>query len=345
MLNKTKLKLDKELLSYASRLDRDYRLKDISPLLAAKIKEYIQRPGKRIRPCLFILGYLAYTRKPASGLYKSALSIELLHDFMLVHDDIIDKSSLRRGKPAMHEIFNKHFSRTKGLKFNGQDLAIIVGDILYALAIDAFQAIQEDPARKEKALKKLISAALYTGCGEFIELVCGVKPIEKIEQSEIYKIYDLKTAYYTFAYPLSIGATLAGAPETQVKKIFEYGVFLGRAFQIHDDIIGMFADENEIGKSVLSDLQEAKKTLLIWSAFRMADSRAKKQIKRLLSKDKVGLSDLVKMRALVKNSGSLDYARKQIKTLSAKALKTCKSLTIPAEYKNFLLELNQSILN
>jgi geranylgeranyl diphosphate synthase type I len=345
MLSQTKNKIDTELKSFASRLDQDYRLKDISPLLSAKIKDYILRPGKRIRPTLFVMGYLAYSRKPASGLFRSALSIELLHDFMLVHDDIIDKSDLRRGKPAMHKMFNDHFSKSRNIKFNGQDLAIVAGDILYALAMDAFLAIKEKPERKEKALRKFVHAALYTGCGEFIEMVCGAKTIEKISQADIYKVYDLKTAYYTFAYPLSIGATLAGAPENQVKKIFEYGVYLGRAFQIQDDIIGMFADEKETGKSVLSDLQEAKKTLLIWRASRTADPANRKKIKQILLKEKVALSDLVKMRDIIKTSGSLDYARRQIKSLNSQAIKICDSLTIPSGYKKLLFDLSRKVLS
>ncbi|MCX5708390.1 MAG: polyprenyl synthetase family protein [Candidatus Omnitrophica bacterium] len=344
MLNETKFKLDKELISYASRLDQDYRLKSISPLLSAKIKDYILRPGKRIRPTLFVLGYLAYSRKPASGLWRSALSIELLHDFMLVHDDIIDKSDLRRGKPAMHKMFNDHFAKSRGIKFNGQDLAIVAGDILYALAMDAFLAIKEKPERKEKALRKFVSAALFTGCGEFIEMVCGAKTIEEISQADIYKIYDLKTAYYTFAYPLSIGATLAGASEDQIKKIFEYGVYLGRAFQIQDDILGMFANEKEIGKSMLSDLQEAKKTLLIWQACRKANGVDRNKIKLILTKKKVTLTDLEVMRQLIKKSGSLDYARRQIRTLSTKALEISASLNIQPKYKKFLAALNQKIL-
>ncbi|MFH0827986.1 MAG: polyprenyl synthetase family protein [Candidatus Omnitrophota bacterium] len=344
MLNKIKFKLDKELAAYASCLGQNYKLKEISPLLTEKIQDYILRPGKRIRPTLFILGYLAYAKKSAAGLYRAALSLELLHDFMLVHDDIIDKSDLRRGKPAMHKMFNDYFSRAKGIKFNGQDLAIIAGDILYALAMDAFLAVKEKPIRKEKALKKLISAALYTGCGEFIELECGIKPIEKIRQEDIYKIYDLKTAYYTFAYPLSIGAELAGAPENQVQKIFNYGVRVGRAFQIKDDILGMFAEEKETGKSVLSDLQEAKKTLLIWQASHFAKGAAKKQIQQILAKNKVLLSDLIKMRELIKNSGSLDYAQHQIKLLHAQALEISRTLTIPTTLKKLLLDLSQKIL-
>jgi geranylgeranyl diphosphate synthase, type I len=345
MLKGINFKLEKELSVYASRLDRDYRLKQISPLLAAKMKDYLMRPGKRIRPTLFVLGYLAYARRPAPGLLRSALSIELLHDFMLIHDDIIDKSDLRRGKPAMHKMFNDHFSPARGIKFNGQDLAIVTGDIFYALAMDAFLSIREKPQRKEKALKKFIAAALYTGCGEFIEMICGAKSLEKISQSDIYKIYDFKTAYYSFAYPLSIGATLAGAPESQVKKIFEYGVFLGRAFQIQDDILGMFADEEETGKSVLSDLQEAKKTLLIWKASRIAKPIDRKKIKEILAKDKVAMQDLIEMRRLIQKSGSLDYARRQIRTLNSQAIRRSNSLKIAAAYKKFLSDLNQKLLS
>lgn len=344
MLNQTKFKLDKELISYASHLDRDYRLKVISPLLSAKIKEYILRPGKRIRPTLFVMGYLAYSRKPAKGLFRSALSIELLHDFMLVHDDIIDKSDLRRGKPAMHKMFNDHFAKMQNIKFNGQDLAIVVGDILYALAMDAFLAIKEKPERKEKALRKFVSAALYTGCGEFIEMVCGAKTIEEISRADIYKIYDLKTAYYTFAYPLSIGATLAGASEDQTKKIFEYGVYLGRAFQIQDDILGMFADEKKIGKSILSDLQESKKTLLIKQAYRNSSKSDRIQIKRILAKNKVEMQDLHQMRSLVKTSGSLDYAREEISRMTKKARGLCRGLKVCPKYKNFLSELCSQVI-
>ncbi len=345
MLNQTKIKINSELKSFVSRLDRDFRLKAISALLSAKIKEYILRPGKRIRPTLFVLGYLAYTRKPAAGLLRSALSIELLHDFMLVHDDIIDKSDLRRGKPAMHKMFNDHFAKMAGIKFNGQDLAIVVGDILYALAMDAFLAIKEKPERKEKALRKFVHAALYTGCGEFIEMVCGAKTVAEISQAEIYKIYDLKTAYYTFAYPLSIGATLAGAGDKEVRKIFEYGVYLGRAFQIQDDILGMFADEEKIGKSILSDLQEAKKTLLIKQAFRNSSKSGQTQIKQILAKNNVGLADLERMRSLVKDSGSLDYARNEIARMTKKARDLARALKISPKYKNFLSEFCSQVIN
>ena len=112
---------------------------------------------------MFVVGYLGFAKKPARNLYASALAIELLHDFMLVHDDIIDKSDTRRGKPSLHQVLNHYLKDPpEAIKFNGQDLAIVLGDIVYALAIHAFLSIKENPQRKDQALRKLIEATVYT---------------------------------------------------------------------------------------------------------------------------------------------------------------------------------------
>ena len=103
---------------------------------------------------------------------------------MLIHDDIIDKSDKRRGKPAMHALLRNSLIQNNKIKFNGEDLAIVVGDVMYAMALDAFLAIRENLRRKESALKKLFLAALYTGSGEFIELLLGIKKIEKVAKTD-----------------------------------------------------------------------------------------------------------------------------------------------------------------
>lgn len=336
MLLKIRKRVDKELASYLRTLDKEHAVKKISPLLFEYIREFTLRKGKRIRPALFIIGYLGFAKKETPGLYTSALSLELLHDFMLVHDDIIDKSDTRRGKPSMHRMFDSYLSRHKKLKFNGQDLAIVAGDVMYAMAIHAFLAIKEDMSRKEEALRKFIQAAIYTGSGEFIELLCGIKDITQTSQKDIYNIYDFKTANYTFATPLASGAILAGAGESQIKRLFQYGVYLGRAFQIKDDILGMFGEEEKIGKSNLTDLKEAKQTLLIWRAFNRADNRNKKTIKNLLGKKNAGRKDLLRIRKIVTETGALDYCQKEIRRSIAGAEKLLASSQIGVAYKNAL---------
>ncbi len=191
MFEKIKIRIEKELTDYLQSARKIHRLDDLSPLLHKKIKEFVLRKGKRIRPLLLIIGYLGFSNKKAEKLYTTAISVELLHDFMLIHDDIIDKSDLRRGKPSMHKMLNSHLAKHKNIKFSGEDLSIVIGDVLYALAIEAFLAIRENPTRKEKALRKFIQAAMYTGSGEFIELLAGIKEINQIQKKEIYnKIYN-----------------------------------------------------------------------------------------------------------------------------------------------------------
>ncbi|MDD5595554.1 MAG: polyprenyl synthetase family protein [Candidatus Omnitrophica bacterium] len=344
MLFKIKNIIEKEILKFAGEIDKNYSLRRISPLLFKYIKDFICREGKRVRPILFIIGYRGFSKKTPCGLYKSALSIELLHDFMLVHDDVIDKSDTRRGKPSVHKMINNYLSKFPPQKFKGEDLAIVVGDVLYAMGIDSFLSIEEEPLRKERALKQLIRAALNTGGGEFIELLSGIKELEEISKADIYKIYDYKTAYYTFASPLAIGAILAGADKWQTERLIKYGIYLGRAFQIKDDILGMFGDEKKIGKSTLTDLQEAKKTILIWYTFHHVSTSQKRMIKKILQKKRSKKNDLLVMRRIIRESGALDYARKEISSFTTNAKNILKSSQMDANYKASLYSYSAQIL-
>ncbi len=340
-----KNKINQALFKFTQDIDRDYSLKKISPLLSAVIKNFVLRQGKRSRPILFVAGYLGFAPCPCPGLFRSALSIELLHDFMLIHDDIIDKSDTRRGQPSMHRLLDNYLAGFKKLKFDGKDLAIVVGDVLYAMAIDTFLAIKENPLRKEKALKKFIEAASFTGSGEFIELIYGAKDISRIKKSDIYKIYNYKTAFYTFACPLCVGAILAGASQKQIKAITQFGLKLGIAFQIKDDILGIFSEEKKTGKSQLADLQEAKKTALVWYAYNHAGTKDKKMIRRIMSKEKINRADLLKMRSILVNAGALKFAKNEINLLLKQAQELIDSCRLKPRYKKFLFDYSRQILS
>jgi geranylgeranyl diphosphate synthase type I len=345
MFSEIKQKIDRELKYFVQNMDKSYSLRKISPLLFQNMKDFVLRDGKRVRPTLFVISYLGFSKKSAPNLYKSAISIELLHDFMLIHDDIIDKSDTRRGKPSMHKMQNNYLKTYKDIKFNGQDLAIITGDVLYALSIDSFLSIKENMLRKEKGLKKFIESTIYTGTGEFIELILSTKNLSQIKLQDIYKVYDYKTAYYTFASPLSIGAILAGASTSQITKLSQYGLYLGRAFQIKDDILGMFSEESKIGKSSLTDLQEAKKTILIWYAYNNSNAKDKSTIKKIFSKKQINRTDLLTMRKIITASGALDYAKNEVSHLLKDAQNICKLLKMRKKYKSFLSTYPQRLLN
>jgi geranylgeranyl diphosphate synthase type I len=337
-------RIDKSLKQFITTVDQKFLLCKLSPVLLSNIRDFVLRDGKRIRPILFLISYLGFSKKTAANLYTCALSFELLHDFTLIHDDIIDKSETRRGKPAVHTMLNHYLMRFKKLKFNGQDLAIVIGDILYAIALYAFLSIVVPGKRKERALQKFIEATICTGAGEFNELLHGAENIETITKDHIYKTYDLKTAYYSFTSPLIIGAQLAGASAQQLSALSRYGVCIGRAFQIKDDILGMFAREQDIGKSILTDLQEAKKTILVWYAYRNAGGRDKKVIQRRLSREHISHADLSTMKKLITATGALDFAKQEIKSLKNKARIITGSIAMKKQYRELLNQYAERLL-
>ena len=344
MIEQIRANINKELKVFLKEADSCYGLSKLSPELSNAIKDFVLRPGKRIRPILLTVGYLGFSNKKPAGLYRTAISIELVHDFMLVHDDIIDKSDLRRGKPTMHKLFDKQLKKYKNVKFSGEDLSIVAADVIYALALHSFMSIKEEPIRKEKALSKFIDTVVHTGSGEFIELLLGLKDINKVTINDVYKVYDYKTASYTFATPLSAGAILAGANQKEVDKLFQFGIYLGRAFQIKDDILGVFGDEKKIGKSALTDLREAKKTVLIFQAYKKANRKTKNIIKKMLSRKKVTYKDLKIMKKIIVDTGSLDYAKDQVNGFIKKALCLIESSKIKKQYKVFLSDYVKEVL-
>ncbi|MFH2067953.1 MAG: polyprenyl synthetase family protein [Candidatus Omnitrophota bacterium] len=250
-------RIETELLVFMDELDREHFLSKTSPFLFRIIREFTLRKGKRIRPILFLPGYLGFADRAAENLYHCALSIELLHNFTLVHDDIIDKSLFQRGKPSMYAYLTEYLKKRRRIKFNVKDMAPASGDVMYALALSAFLTINECWDRKEKAFKRLIRSAVSTGSGEFMEILCGTTGLERMKKTEICKIYELKTADYTFAIPLVTGAILAGADEKETGRLLRFGKNAGIAFQIKDDLLDILDAERVGRRDPFIEVQEA----------------------------------------------------------------------------------------
>lgn len=338
MLEAIRKEIEKSLEHFMNQVKVDYKLHLVNSSLYESIREFSLRKGKRIRPLLLILSYKGYcpkNKKIPFSLYNASTCIELLHNFMLIHDDIIDRSNLRRGKPTLHKVLGKIVKTPDPIKL-GYDLGIIAGDIVYALAIDAFLSIEEEPARKERALKYFIQTAAFTAMGEFIDTIHGVERVEKITEKDVFLNYTLKTARYTFDCPLVTGAILAGAPEEDIKKLSQLGVFVGQAFQIQDDVIGIFDSQKNIGKSILSDLAESKKTILVCHAFKTLKGKDKKKFLEIFKKEKKTYRDLVTIRKLFTQTGSLIYSLKEVKSRIEKTNILLKELKMNSVYKNII---------
>jgi len=335
MFTKYKTDVNIALESFIKEADSILAIKRSSPLLYDGIEDFLLRPGKRIRAILFILSYLGYTSKKRSShekLVKSSLSFELLHNFLLIHDDIIDKSDLRRGKPSLHNFFNKKFRLDKKDCF-GQDLGIVAGDIIFALAVKALFSLHVPAARKEKALEIFTQTAAFTGIGEFIDVVNNKAKIDRIRQKDIFLTYTLKTAKYTFESPLVIGATLAGAPVKDISILSKMGIILGEAFQIQDDLLDIFSSSEKTGKKALSDLSESKKTILMWHTYKISEKKEKLFIKRFLKKKRKSRRELLEMRSLMEKSGTETYCKNLILARVKESLSLFSGLKMKNKYK------------
>jgi len=323
-------RINKALKRLFRDIDRRYRLRKISPVLFDACRDFVLRPGKRIRPVLFLLAYEGYAKKrrtPTPGLFAASAAIELLHDYMLIHDDVIDRSATRRGEPTLHRVFDKNVRTASGAAI-GASLAVVAGDILFALAIEAFLAVREDPRRKETALRHLVATAAYTGAGEFIDIVLGHARLAALRKKDIALTYIYKTAKYTFECPLLMGATLAGAAPSEQRKLSRLGLAAGVAFQIYDDFLDTFGTEELIGKPVLTDLAESKKTLLAYAAWRRLKGADKRRFQAVFEKKKKTTRDLKTFKDLVIASGAYAFCQGRMRHLQREALDIYKSLAI-----------------
>ncbi|RJP28076.1 MAG: polyprenyl synthetase family protein [Candidatus Omnitrophota bacterium] len=339
-VNYLKARLNKSIDIFLADTLKNYKVNSVSPALYQCIKDFLQREGKRIRPILYIVSYCGYAKNKKINfpkLLRSSLALELFHDFMLIHDDVIDKSYLRRGRPTLHILFNNKFGVSKKSQL-GEHLSIIAGDIIFALAIDSFLQIDENLSRKQLALKKLVETAAFTGAGEFIDVVNSTKNIEQISQKSIYLNYLLKTAKYTFETPLLLGGILNGVPDKELKKLSKLGVNLGLAFQIQDDLLDIFSSSKSIGKPILSDLVESKKTLLLWQAYKKLNNNDKITIRRILKKEKKTNSDLLAFRDLIRKSKSQQYCFNKALSLLKTADSICRSLQMGSENRKIIQE-------
>ena len=341
MLPKMILQIDRSLEAFMNRAKTKYQLHLVDPILHNSLKEFVLRKGKRIRPILLILSYKGYrksTSRMSPSIYYVSTCVELLHNFMLIHDDIIDRSNLRRGKPTMHRLLRKAAPTVEQDKL-GYDLAIIAGDIVYASAIDAFLSIKEDMHRKEKALKYFIQTAVFTAMGEIIDTLHGVKRIQRITEKDVFLNYSLKTARYTFDCPLVVGAILAGANRSDIRHLSELGLLVGQAFQIQDDIIGIFDTQKNIGKSILSDIAESKKTLLVCHAYQHLPPTCRRKFLQHFNKPRKTYADLVAIRRIFAEVGSLHYSLTAIKKRLERSQRLLKNLSMKEHYRRQISRL------
>jgi len=302
------------------------------------LEDYTLRGGKRLRPALVYYGYKCFNENPPDAVIDASMSIELVQSFLLIHDDIIDRDDSRRGGPTVHKYY-RELSAYTGIDKNhfGISMALVLGDIAVALGIDILTGLPFEPDRKLRAISVLSQTIHRVIYGETLDVISQYK--HSVNEHDVMLTHKLKTSTYTVEAPLHIGALLAGASDSELSVLTDYAIPIGQAFQLQDDILGMFGTEEKLGKPVGSDLREGKKTMLIVKALEKATPVQKQMLLNVLGKPNVSVDEVEKVRKLIIDTGSLGYSKRLASRLVTKAKNAILDAPLLDEGKEFLLSL------
>ncbi len=253
----------------------------------------IKAGGKRLRPLALVLSGRMYGLDERVGI-RAGASVEILHNFTLIHDDIMDKDAFRRGVPTVHTVY-------------GEDMAILAGDLLFAKAFEALGRLSGlVPAdRLVKAFRELAWAAVTVAEGQALDMDFERRWDVTLDE---YLLMIYKKTAALFKSSLVMGALLAGAPENEITNLERFAEGVGIAFQIRDDVLGLVADESVLGKPVYSDLKEGKKTVLVIYALSRLSTNEKKKLISTLGRRDASAEELKDLAELIKSTGAVEFA-------------------------------------
>ncbi len=262
-----------------------------------QIADFAIAGGKKFRPVLFLLTIEAYGASPEA--YQDvAGALELLHAFRIIHDDIVDHDALRRGKPALHVQLARLLP---GRRRMSSEAGILAGDLvlLHAWKLLARSNLPDDLLRK--AWARMLEAMIHTTIGQLYDIHDTFKPLSKVKHEHILFTHTYKTAKYSFDLPLTLAALLTGH-EQDIPLLEEAATLIGIAYQLQDDYLSLYGDAERLGKPVESDLQHAKKTLIMKWTYDAARDEEKERLRKLIGK-KPSAEDFAWLRELVDVTG------------------------------------------
>lgn len=302
--------------------------------------------GKKFRGALVQLGYEASGGEDKDSILRASVAFEIVHNAFLVHDDIMDNTALRRGRPAVH----RRYATLGETRFPNRDsdhygisMGINVGDLGAATAYDILLEIDFPPEKVLAAIRRLNQVIRRTTFGEALDL--GYNPLSPdLKPKDILRLHLYKTAEYSFAGPLQMGAILAGADDDTLLRLSKFALPLGIAFQIKDDILGMFADEQSLGKPVDSDIKEGKNTLLILKAKEFGGLEEQRFLDYAYGNPHIIQEELERVRQIVKSTGSLDYSDRMMRHLANSAKRNAIKITPDPQWQTIFLGLANSMV-
>jgi geranylgeranyl diphosphate synthase type I len=287
------------------------------------LDEFTLRGGKRFRALLLLGGYRMAGGDSWAPVLPAAAALEHFQSWMLVHDDIIDHSEQRRGGATLHRIVEGRH-RQAGLLGRSEEygvgVGITLGDLQEPFTVDGLLACRVPPSRKLRALSEYVRMTRETAYGQLLDIQNGATPIEQVREPDVLLVHRLKSAVYTVASPLRIGAILGGAGPGLLEVLDRFGLDVGVAFQLRDDVLGTGFGGGEAGKSA-NDLVEGKRTLLVLRAWERTDESGRDVLRSVVGHPEASAEAIERARDVIRSSGSLAYSERRIESLTRRAIR------------------------
>ncbi|BBZ43622.1 geranylgeranyl pyrophosphate synthase [Mycobacterium parmense] len=311
--------------------------------LIAALEDFVLGGGKRLRPAFAYWGWRAVaTDEPGPDTLLLFSALELLHACALVHDDVIDDSSTRRGRPTAHVHFaalhRERKWRGSAERF-GISAAILLGDLALSWADDIVFGADLSPDTQRRVRRVWAEIRTEVLGGQYLDIVSEASSAESIASAM--NVDTFKTACYTVSRPLQLGAA-AAADRPDVQAVFgEFGTDLGVAFQLRDDVLGVFGDPAVTGKPSGDDLRSGKRTVLLAEAVQLAEESDPEAAALLRGSIGAELTDaqVSELRGVIESVGALAAAERRIATLTERALGALAAAPINPAAKAGLFEL------
>lgn len=307
------------------------------------VARLISHGGKRLRPALVHYTYRACGGRSEEQSLPLALATEFLHTYLLIHDDIMDHAALRRGQPAAHVRFGD-LHRAAGLRGDGEDfgrsVAILLGDLAHTYAVELFTtAVAAAGPAGPAGLWAEINRCFGTMCeevigGQYLELLLAHRPWEPAvatagepgeaagaaREAQLLRILRLKSGRYSAERPIQLGALLAGSPRALRAALSRYGAAVGEAFQLQDDLLGVFGDPATTGKPVGDDLREGKVTFLVHHALAAGAPGDRQLLIASLGRPDLTAAEIAGLQEVIERSG----ARRAVTAMVAERLNAAR---------------------
>jgi geranylgeranyl diphosphate synthase type I len=339
--------VERALSEYFATRSADARTLDADFASAVDaLSRFVLGGGKRVRPAFAWWGWRAAAGDPAQApaVLRAVSALELLQACALVHDDLMDASTTRRGSQTVHVAFaEQHRAQGWGgesARF-GLAAAILLGDVALAWADDMLHSAGLPTDALHRAAQPWRAMRTEVLAGQYLDVLTQARGDESPEAA--LRIVRLKTAAYTVERPLQLGAAIADAPPQVVNALCRFGTDIGIAFQLRDDLLGVFGDPEVTGKPAGDDLREGKRTLLVALGLEHAQRRglasAANTLRSALGQPELGDDGVDEIRELLTRVGAVDAVEQRIAELTASALDTVRSAPIAEPATTALVEL------